>query len=55
MHYLEMRPTPKEYASFYHAYISAVPHGSIIQTLENQIPQVTGILSTKGKTVHDLR
>jgi uncharacterized damage-inducible protein DinB len=40
------RPDPKEYNAYYGRYISLVPDGDIVQTLESQWPETKALLCT---------
>lgn len=41
---LEIRPTPEEYPQHYHVYVSQVPDGHIVATLEMQLEEAVAFL-----------
>ena len=44
------RPEPNEYAPYYGKYISLVPEGDILFTLENQLPATLALLARPEAT-----
>ena len=43
------RPSTTEYAEYYGLYIDRVPNGDILELLENQIAESTGMLAVQRK------
>lgn len=43
------RPDPSEYASFYHGYVAAVPHGDLRETLRTGVGETMALLDAAGE------
>ncbi len=49
------KPAPDEYAPYYGKYISLVPDGDILATLEKQLPATAAVLSSRKEKDGDFR
>ena len=47
---LAVRPTADEYAPYYARYVSAVPEGDVLETLEHQIEETVALLAAVGES-----